>query len=93
MKENEFKVVGIRKSKKDDKVSTTLFLETPFSEYELNNENNTCEGLSVQSEYFFSDIACKLGDVIEILYRKNTYTGKAIAGGITVISSASAVKK
>ena len=31
MKENEYRVVGIRKSKKDDKVSTTLFLETPFS--------------------------------------------------------------
>ena len=93
MKENEYKVVGIKKTKKDDKVSTTLYLETPFSEYEASQESNTLEGVSVMSEYFFSDISCKLGDVIDILYRKNTYSGKAIAGGINIISSSSAVKK
>lgn len=95
MKENEFKVVGIKKTKKEDKTSTTLYLETPFSAYEVGNENNDCVGLSVQSEYFFSDLDnVKLGDVVEILYRKNTFTGKAIAGGVTIVSSASAsVKK
>lgn len=92
-KENEFKVVGIKKTVKEGKTSTTLYFETPFSDYELGNTNNVCSGVSVQSEYFFNDLTdVKLGDVVEILYRKNTFSGKAIAAGVSIISSVSSGK-
>lgn len=89
MKENEFKIVGIKKTSKEGKVSTTLHLETVFSDYEVSNNSNICEGFSVVTEYFFQDLQnIHLGDTIEILYRKNTFSGKAIASGVTVVNSA-----
>lgn len=93
MKENEFKVIGIKKTKADDgSVRTTLYFETPFTAYDLGSEKNTCDGLVTASEYFFSDIDVKLGDIVDVLYRKNTYTGKALAAGVTVLVPAKGVK-
>lgn len=85
MKENEFKVVGVKHGEKEGKQNTTLYLETPFESFEASSDRYQCEGLKVATEYFFNHVDVKLGDVIEILYRKNSFTGKAMAAGVTVV--------
>lgn len=88
MKQDEFKVVGIKHSTREGKESTTLFLETLFEDFETSNKDNSCEGVKTTSEYFFNNVKVNLGDIIEVLYKKNTFSGKAMAAGITIVTPA-----
>lgn len=79
-------VLGIKTavSPKTNKRSSTLYLSSPFTEYEIENAE-VCIGESVSTEWTTLDVsALKVGSLVELMYTK-TATGKALLSGIKVL--------
>lgn len=88
MKADEFKVVGYKFGHKDGKETTVIFYNKLFEDFEINSSDYDCVGVATGSEYFRKHLDVSIGDVISINYKKNTFSGQAIADGINIIEKA-----
>lgn len=71
MKVGQSKVVGLRKSEnKNGKTVTMLYLVSPFEDWQ--SEKGNCLGFQCSSEYIGSDINCKEGDIVELVFGRMT---------------------
>lgn len=86
MKENQYKVIGISKFEKDDKTGTTLFLETPFEDWECAGDRIAL-GNKVAIEFTYNEVVCKPDDLIEITWGKG-FQGKAVIKSVKVVEPA-----
>lgn len=78
----EYQVVGLSKYVNDKgQEGTNLFLVTPFEPWE---QKNTNYGYKTVQEFTYSQVNCKVNDLITIQYGKG-YGGKAVINGVTVI--------
>jgi hypothetical protein len=74
------KVLGVYSIKKNGEVRSTLFVETEFSDFQLNNEAATILGSRAEEIYVGSvDVSkLKVGDYIEVIYSKAIQTRNGI---------------
>ena len=84
MKVGEVKILGIKKTEKEDKVSFNLYGETPFEDWETN-----AVGSKVIQEWTNRvDLSyLKPGDVVTLSYAKG-FQGAAVLNNVTVVSQA-----
>lgn len=84
MKVGEVKILGIKRTEKEGKVSYTLHGETPFEDWEENALGN-----KVISEWTNRvDLSVlKPGDVVTLSYAKG-FQGAAVLNNVTVVSQA-----
>ena len=85
MNVGEVMVVGVKHGHKEGSETTVVFYNTVFEQFEVNNKDYVCIGLSSGSEYFRKHIDVKPGDLISINYRKNSFSGKAMADSINLL--------
>ena len=82
----EGRIIGIRTvtSPKSGKQSSTIYLSTPFSQYEKANAD-LCRGESIITEWTTLDVSdLKPGMLVNLFYAK-TKTGKAILSGFQIV--------
>ncbi len=82
MNENVVKIVGIKKqpSKNDKKrIGTTIFYIQDFDDYSLENATEL-SGMMCGREFTYSEVDCKVGDIVELLYRKGFNDTATLAG-------------
>lgn len=85
MKVGEVRILGIKKTEKEDKVSFSLYGETPFEDWEAGNSVGT---KVVQEWTNRVDLSyLKPGDVVQLWYVKG-FQGAAVLNNVTVVSQA-----
>ena len=80
MENGQIKVLGIKRSEKEGKVSYTIFGYTPFESWENG------QGYKTVSEWTRADLSgVKVGSVIDPIYGKG-FQGKAVLSGVHIVS-------
>ena len=83
------KVIGIKKlpSSKDSKrIGTTIYFTQPFDNYSVENAIDLT-GFMCGEEFTYSEVNCKVGDEVELVYRKG-FQNMAVLSEIKVVKSA-----
>ena len=83
MKVGEVRILGIKKTEKDNKVSFNLYGETPFEDWEAGNSVGT---KVVQEWTNRVDLSyLNPGDIVTLSYAKG-FQGAAVLNNVTVVS-------
>lgn len=83
------KVIGIKRmpnSKDSKRVGTTIYFTQPFDNYSVENAIDLT-GLMCGEEFTYSDVNCKVGDEVELVYRKG-FQNMAVLSEIKVVKAA-----
>lgn len=85
MKVGEVRILGIKKTEKENKVSFSLYGETPFEDWEMDNSVGTKVVQEWTNRVDLSSL--KPGDVVTLSYAKG-FQGAAVLNNVTVVSQA-----
>lgn len=86
------KIIGIKKapsSKNPEVVYHTYYFVSQYSDYDI--EHAEVYGTPCGSDFTRTDIGCKVGDVVELYYKKG-YQDKAELCGCKVLQAATPAK-
>ena len=81
-------IVGIKKTKSTngDKTYFNYYYQESFSDYDCEHAE-ALQGVQTGTEFSYTDIGCKVGDVVEFEYTKG-FQGKATLKGCKIIKAA-----
>lgn len=85
MKVGEVRILGIKKTEKDNKVSFNLYGETSFEDWEIENAVGTKVVQEWTNRVDLSSL--KPGDIVTLSYAKG-FQGAAVLNNVTVVSQA-----
>ena len=85
MKVGEVRILGIKKTEKDNNVSFNLYGETPFEDWEIENAVGTKVVQEWTNRVDLSSL--KPGDIVTLSYAKG-FQGAAVLNNVTVVSQA-----
>ena len=85
MKVGEVRILGIKKTEKENKVFFSLYGETPFEDWEMGNSVGTKVVQEWTNRVDLSSL--KPGDVVTLSYAKG-FQGAAVLNNVTVVSQA-----
>lgn len=88
------KVLGIKKTeigegKNKGKVACNYFLQTTFTDYEL--ENSVCTGVKVTIEFSYKEFDVNIGDEVTLVYEKG-FQDKAVLANMVPFAPTTPVK-